>query len=104
MFNTHPHCQYIRQKPGCSTLSKAWPIHESPAIKSARTRLHTRSWVGLLTSSFRWEPKAGGVLQNTPRLTGSSRSSTRTSLPCHLSTYRRYNLPLPTRLKEIASF
>ena len=104
MFNTHPHCKYIRQKPGCSTLSKAWPIHESPAIKSARKRIHTRSQVGLLTSSFRWEPKAGGILQNTPRLTGSSRSSTCTSLPCHLSIYRKYDLPLPSQLEGTASY
>lgn len=86
MFNTHPHCKYIRQKPGCSTLTKAWPIHKSPAIKSARKRLHTRCQAGLLISSFRWEPGAGGVLQNTARLAGSSQSSARTSLPCHLST------------------
>lgn len=70
MFNTHPH--YISQKPGCSTLSKAWAIQKSPAIKSARKRLYTRSQAGLLMSSFRWEPKAGGVLQNTPNLTSSS--------------------------------
>lgn len=64
MFNAHPHCKYFRQKPGCSTLSKAWSIHESPAIKSARKRLYRRSQVGLLMSSFRWEPKAG-VFRNT---------------------------------------
>lgn len=43
MFNTHPHYKYIRQKPSCSTLPKAEPIHKSPAIDSARRRLHTTS-------------------------------------------------------------
>lgn len=61
MFNTHPHCKYIRQKPGCSTLSKAWPMHESPATTTARKRLHTRPQVGVLRSPVRWEPKAGDV-------------------------------------------
>jgi len=65
MFDIHPHSEYIRQKPGCSTLPKARPIHQSPATRGARERLHQRSQVGLLRSSFRWEPKAGGVLHHT---------------------------------------
>lgn len=59
------------QKPGCSVLSKAWPVQESPATRNARR--------GFTQSAH--ELKAGGALEKTPRLTSSSQSSAQTSLP-----------------------
>lgn len=89
MFSTPLAASTLMQKPGCSTVSEAQPVQESPATRSARKRLHTRCQAALPVSSGQ------EVLCRTHQ--GSpAQSSAQTPPPHHSAAHTKSNLLLPT--------